>query len=351
MNIHRHYRRKIFPKQRGGKWCVRVPDDMWFNGRVRYPQFDDKAAADRFAKQLMDERQKGAQSFLALRPAVQSQILAMVFKHGENGLIEAARWLDGVSQQSKIGFIQLGEDCIASKEKAGRLRTNTAAKMRVSIKSFEAHCSKPIHSISSEMVIAWLDAKGGSLESRKSRLGIISEVFAYALKNQIVSRNPCASIERPKIQPKQAVILTVEQIEELVRTAERIDKPLLGYLAPVIWGGLRDAESKRLKPENVGAEVINLHGEQTKTGRRSFQITPVLKAWLAVKGVKAGSGTLNNRRRMAAIEKESGVTIPRNALRKTCASMWFRLKGSREAAAPPSGNPLPTADCPMPTAG
>ena len=207
MKIRRHYRRKILPRQRNGQWCVRVPDDLWFNGRIRYPQFDDKTAADKFAKQLTDERHKGAQSFYALRSAVQSQIIGIVFKHGEDGLIEAGRWLDSRSKQSSLGFLQVAEDCIASKEKAGRLRDNTAAKMRVSINSFYAHCSNPVHSITTENAVAWLDAKGGSLESRKSRLGIISEVFAYAVKNQILSRNPCAPIERPKIQPKQAVIL------------------------------------------------------------------------------------------------------------------------------------------------
>jgi integrase len=333
MAFRKHYQRKIQPHKAKGFWRVRVPDDLWIQGNIRRPRFDTLADANKFAKQLTDARKSSGAAFFSLPMAVQSQLLGLVRKHGADGLIEADRWLDQRKPEATKGFSQTAADCIGAKDAAGRLRANTQAKMWVSINSFAAVCNKSIHAITAKDITGWLDSKGGSLESRKSRLGIISEVFGYAVKKGILPRNPADEIERPKIQPKQAVILTVDEIKRIVQTAENHDKPLLGYLAPVIWGGLRHSESLRMKPDNIGAEVINLHGEQTKTGKRSFQITPTLKAWLAVDGVKAGSGTVNNKKRMAKIEQLSGVTIPRNALRKTCASMWFRLKGSREAAA------------------
>ena len=228
--------------------------------------------------------------------AHQSALRCHVEEMGFDGVLAACRAHRSVSEQSKVGFVQLAADCIRAKEQAGRLRPNTTKKMWVSINSFSTHCPRPVNSINTQDVVSWLDSKGGSLESRLSRLGIISEVFSFAVRNQTLPHNPCSSIERPKIQPKQAVILSYKQIAKIMRTALSHDRALISYLAPVVFGGLRHTESLRLKPENIGAEVINLYGEQTKTGKRSFEITPVLRAWMAVKGVKAGSGTVNNKK-------------------------------------------------------
>jgi len=325
--------RKLSRKGRADCWVVRVPIDLQMPHSPRTHFFPTEDDAHKYAADLTATRNSPCLAWFMAQPvAHQSALRCHVEEMGFGGVLAACRAHRSVSEQSKVGFTQLAADCIRAKEAAGRLRENTTRKMWVSINSFSTACTKPIHAITTDDVVKWLDGKGGSLDSRLSRLGIVSEIFSYAVKNQTLPHNPCASIERPKIQPKQAVILTVKQIEKIVRTALKHDKPLLGYLAPVIWGGLRHTESLRMTPANIGAEVINLHGEQTKTGKRSFEITPTLKAWLAVKGVKAGSGTVNNKKRMAKIEQLAGVTIPRNALRKTCASMWFKLKGSREAA-------------------
>ena len=326
--------RKLSRKGRADCWVVRVPIDLQVDPkspRTRY--FQDESAANKFAEDLAMVRNSPCLAWFMAQPAAQQNALRChVEEMGFDGVLAACRAHRSVSEQSKVGFVQLAADCIRAKEQAGRLRPNTTKKMWVSINSFATACNKPIHAITTDDVVKWLDGKGGSLESRLSRLGIISEVFSFAVRNQTLPHNPCASIERPKIQPKAAVILSVRDIEKIVRTALKYDRKLIGYLAPVIWGGLRHTESLRMTPANIGKEVINLHGEQTKTGKRSFEITPVLRAWMAVKGVKAGSGTVNNKKRMARIEMLSGVSIPRNALRKTCASMWFKLKGSREAA-------------------
>ena len=333
LKIRRHFRREIKPRQKGSAWIVTVPKDLWFPGNVHWPQFKEKIEAIKFAKQLTAARSSGSAGFFALPPAVQSQLLAMIHKHGSEGLIEADRWLDQRKPQATVGFIQLANDCIHAKEKAGRLRDNTTAKMWISVNSFARFCTKAIHAITTADIVAWLDYKGGALDSRKSRLGIISGVLQFAVDNQTLPFNPADAIQRPKIQPKLAVILPVADIEKLVRAAEQHDPAFLGYLAPVVWGGLRDAEAKRLMAKHVGAEVINMRGDETKTGKRSFQITPVLRAWLAVKDVSPGSGNRNFRSRFAKIQTLAGVKVPHNALRKSCASYWYRLKGSREAAA------------------
>jgi len=334
VKIRHHRRFKIVPRQRRDRdgWYVKVPKDLWFPGNVRCPQFTDKAEADKFAKQLTAARNSGSAGFFALPPAVQSQLLSLILKHGSEDLIEADRWLDQRKPHATVGFIQLANDCIHAKEQAGRLRENTTAKMWISINSFATFCPKAVHAITTADIVAWLDYKGGSLDSRKSRLGIISGVLQFAVDNQTLPFNPADAIQRPKIQPKLATILPVDDLEKLLRTAEKHDAPFLGYLAPVIFGGLRDSESKRLTQEHIGKEVINMRGKETKTGKRAFEITDVLRAWLAVKGVSPGSGNLNFRNRFAKIQKLAGVKVPHNALRKSCASYWYRLKGSRAAA-------------------
>jgi integrase len=330
MKIKRHFRRRVEPRKSAGRWYVRVPADLWFKGNGSHrPHFGTLAEATKFARQLDAARQSSGAAFFALPMPVQTQLLGLIAKHGADGLIEADRWLNERKPKSSIGFTQLAADCIHAKQQAGRLREVTSKKMWVSINSFSTFCSKPIHSIVTEDVVGWLDYKGGSMESRKSRLSIIAEIFGFAVKNKTLSANPCDPIERPKSQLKEAKILSVDAIEKIVQVAEKHDPAMLGYLAPVIWGGLRHTEAIRLRKENVGAEVINLYGEQTKTGKRSLEITPVLRAWMSVNGAAVGSWS---KKRWAKVVKLAGVTVPRNSLRKTCASMWLRLKGSRDAA-------------------
>ncbi len=238
-----------------------------------------------------------------------------------------------VQRESKTVAEAVGE-ILEIKEKTVGIRANSLSSLKCSLNSFAEFSGgdKPLASITAKGIEDWM-ADGGLMQrTRKGRLTDLKTMLNLCVRRGMLDKSPADGVDVPIVPFKPAELCPVDDIEKLLRQCEKTDPALIGYIALILFGGLRSKESKRALPENIRNGMIDLDdGAQTKLkSRRCEPVRPVLAAWLAVDGVEIGGKNIYSR--FVTVQRLAGVKIPDNGLRHTSASCWLRLIGAREAA-------------------
>ena len=121
-----------------------------------------------------------------------------------------------------------------------------------------------------------------------------------AVRRKFIRTNPCRDVKPPRLQPKDNVFLTVEQVQAL---AEQLPPPLDLLVLTAAGSGLRAGELNGLRVRdiellrrriNVRQTVTDLGSElivdtpKSNAGRRTVPISPSLCALLAKHIGRAG---------------------------------------------------------------
>lgn len=300
-------------------WYVNVPKDLRVGIGQARKKFKSRRAADGFAAKL--ERKRQFRAFLKEFADFGSVChktpnFAAVNENGQE--------LPPLMLSDAFAAV------IASKKNSGR-RKNSIATLTCSLKSFAKACHKPAGDVTPSDVEAWLYAGDYAPKTRKGRHTDLNTAFGWLVKHRMVASNPVAAVEPPAVELKSAETMPVTDVAKLLHTCQKSDPALIGFLALIIFGGLRSKESARALPANVHDGIVDIGGDQTKLNvRRCFPIQPVLAAWLEVPGAEIGGQNIYNR--FVALRKAAGVTVPDNGLRHTSVSCWIPILGPEKTA-------------------
>ena len=305
-------------------WYVHVPKSLWKIVGKKRAKFATKHAASAFAKDIETKR-----TMLENRRQY-AAISKEIFERPGFARLEEAVKAEKVDEHPPMTLTDAFELVISAKKLSGK-RSNSVATLKCSLKSFEEACQKPAGDVLPADVETWLYSNDLAPKTRKGRHTDLSTAFALLVKRNLVAKNPVAAVDAPAVPYKAAATMPVDDIAKLLQTCQQSDPALIGYLALILFGGLRSKESSRALPENVHDGIVDIGGDQTKLNvRRCFPIQPVLAAWLSVPGAEIGGNKIYQR--FVALWKLAGVTVPDNGLRHTAASCWLELLGSKDAA-------------------
>jgi integrase len=140
--------------------------------------------------------------------------------------------------------------------------------------------------ITPEVIENYLDTRRIEPESRDNDKRAISRFFSWCIERprRWITHNPAREVKVARPEKRPPAILSVQQSERLLRTAEEFEYGKVApYVALCLIGGLRPTEAQRLTWEQVNLTdaEIRLEGSQTKTGKpRVVTIHPTLKEWL-----------------------------------------------------------------------
>jgi len=171
----------------------------------------------------------------------------------------------------------------------------------------------------------------------------LSRFFSWCMERprQWLRVNPCATVRtrRKHEETPPPAILTVAQVETLLRAAESGAPSLLPWFSLQLFGCLRPSEAERVSWSQVNLRdgEIRLEGHQTKTNKpRVLPVNDTLRAWLAqAANFKPGF----SRRRFREIVAAAGITPwTQDVLRHTGISHLVRLRDSFAEVAQIAGN-------------
>ncbi len=139
-----------------------------------------------------------------------------------------------------------------------------------------------------------LDNKGGlSPKTLKEHKLIINSVLKEAVKNDLISKNPCEFVKLPSIQHREPTFYTKQQVSELLTAIENEELYPLIYLTIIF--GLRRSEVLGLKWDSVDFDrkfitikhtVVNYRGTvekdttKNKTSRRTYPMNDYVEKML-----------------------------------------------------------------------
>jgi integrase len=99
--------------------------------------------------------------------------------------------------------------------------------------------------------------------SARTRLNIrlrLSKFFSFCRSKKWITTNPCADVQI-KVRRGEVTILSVDDAEELLRTAEasKFRNTITPYVACCLFGGLRPHEAQQLRWEQINFETATIH--------------------------------------------------------------------------------------------
>lgn len=221
------------------------------------------------------------------------------------------------------------EEMLKRKEVDG-LRKSTLASYRMAGRLFSKDFGKAkIGEIASHQIEGWLDRFANNT-TRDFYFRNLSILFRYALLKGYSSKDVLKQISRPKIEDAPVGILTVEQVDRLLKCALKKvrHKKLIPALAIGAFAGLRASEIAQLEWSEIDLEnkTIEVKAIKAKTRqRRIVDISDNLLTWLRLFPQSTGQVIPDAyRERMDELKERAKINPwPRNCLRHSFASYHF----------------------------
>ena len=158
----------------------------------------------------------------------------------------------------------------------------------------------------------------------------LATFFAWCLTQELLERDPIAKLDQVRVAPVAPKILSVDESERLMHTAQAQEPGLVRFLALALFLGIRPEEIRRLKPEDIKVErgFVEVGADASKVGRRRLVTIPDnAQAWLKLGGPLVPVGFW---KRMGRLRLAARVPWSCDILRHTAASMM--LARDRDAA-------------------
>lgn len=350
-------------------WRIRIPARFSATGKVSDLYYHTKADAERDAVAL---REKYASGDLLrndiLSPAVvrdARDALAMLAAAGSTMSLTAAVKL-ALEHQAAIGRgLPVSEllERYAAEVSAAR---QWSAKHRSTWRNYStrfaaAFGTRNIATITAPELREWYAATyGQSATYYNSALAVIAPAFSWAVKQELIDRNPFELIERRKVAAADGVdVFTPAEARRLLaacrdHTANTPVHPMWdGSTVPAIYrldctdarlpfaillfAGIRPEELTKLTWEDIrteqnGTEYIHVRPSVAKTRQvRLVRVRPTLAAFLATIPQSARTGALvpkNWKRKAAIVRKAAGLQNRHDTARHSFASYALAQDGS-----------------------
>lgn len=229
---------------------------------------------------LMDARQILTPYGKTLRDALDFYVEHLASKHSSRPLREVVDAL--LLHRQKKG-------------KSARYQDDLRLKLTRLEKDF---VGRTIAEIGQDEVEHWLDSLAVAPVTYNNFRRVLHLLWAFAKTKQWVRENVVGDIEAQTVRAERPGILTLLQTRALLIAA---DDAILPYLAAALFGGLRDAELKRLDWRAVEflTGYIRISATVSKTGReRLVPITDNMRAWLEPVARARGPFTPSNSRKL-----------------------------------------------------
>lgn len=193
---------------------------------------------------------------------------------------------------------------------------------------------KNVAEITTQDVDDWLGRLGLAPVTRNTFRRDLRTLFSFAMTRRYCVENPVVGTSKAKENGGDILILSIEQLKNLLESASEATLP---FWALGAFAGLRPAELQRLGWAQVDFEsnLLEVKAQHSKTKTRRFvTIEPNLRAWISPYRQSSGLICPENPRKLLEADRDrAGLLVdwPQNALRHSFGS--YHLAHFKNAAA------------------
>ena len=152
--------------------------------------------------------------------------------------------------------------------KAGTLRSYRSREKRIRLEIGHLRLDK-ITTRDIQRLVVKLHNEGQATKTIKHYVSLISTVFRYAVKYQLVSKNPCTGVDFPRDDSKKREILTIPEVQQLFALLQQEPAENMQYvmfLTLAVYTGFRRGELLGLEWKD-----IDLNGGLVSVRRAAYQ--------------------------------------------------------------------------------
>lgn len=204
----------------------------------------------------------------------------------------------------------------------------------------------PIAAIDRNAISDWLHALPLAPQSKVNFRRVLGNLFSYAVRAGVLQANPVAATSNPKTRRKRAVILTPDEVSQLLTASPAETLPAFILMT---FCGVRNREMFRLDWTNIDWEdsTVEITAEDAKREGHARHVTIPANALEWLRPLAKRRGKIANfrdfdeyTRRLQDARAVAGWDVgewPPNALRKTFISCHYESHGSVDATAKEAG--------------
>lgn len=279
-------------RKRGNSYQIRVSEGYDSKGKQVIRTKSWKPSPEMTAKQVEKELQRQAVIF-------EEQCLKGIVTTNVKFEELAERWFE------EYASINL------KKSSFQRMRAST---IRVYPAFGHLHISKitrgQIQSFIDDLTKNGKNLRTGKPLSRKSvihHLNLLSDVFSYALRLELIPENPCKSIFVPKVSKKEKAVYTVEEVKQLLKLLEEY-APLKyqAFITLAVYSGFRRGELMGLEWKDIDFEnnVISVRRTSNYTSKDG-SYTDTTKTKRSVRSLKMPDNVMGILKQLRAEQLEA----------------------------------------------
>ena len=204
----------------------------------------------------------------------------------------------------------------------------------------------PIAAIERNAISAWLHSLPLAPQSKVNFRRVLGNLFSNAVRAGVIPSNPVAATSNPKTRRKRAVILSPEEVSQLLTASPAETLPAFILMT---FCGVRKREMFRLDWTNIDWEdsTVEITAEDAKREGHARHVTIPASALEWLRPLAKRRGKIANfrdfdeyTRRLQDARAAAGWAIgewPPNALRKTFISCHYESFGSVDSTAKEAG--------------
>lgn len=266
-------------------WKVELPARISPSGKRERVYFKTREKAKEYATKLRDDRDTHGSNATNIRPALAeeaSRASAMLERFGIS-LIEAARRIveiEDAKAASENVTKALAAFLLVKEGKSGS-QQRTYDQMRAPFE--QEFGDRQLSTITEAELVTHVESNTGKDSTYNRRAEAIRAFWRWSARTP---RNWCneklvEALERRDLRKGVIGVLTAEQCEVLMKTAEQHYPECVPAFAICLFTGMRKAELDRLEPDDITSDGITVSAASSKTNRRRFIEMPApLAAWL-----------------------------------------------------------------------
>lgn len=128
--------------------------------------------------------------------------------------------------------------------------------------------------VTTEQIEAWLDSRSISARTRYTDISHLSAFYRWAVREGLLETDPTTRIDRPKVPAGLPRPIDTDDLRYALRQSPTPEMTAMLHLAA--FGGLRCAEIAGMNVEDVGPEMMLVHGKGGKD--RVVPVHPLVRA-------------------------------------------------------------------------
>lgn len=302
----------------------------YLNGKTVRRWFDSHSQAEKFWAKACREAAQGAAQVATLPDADRASAVEAIrrAKAGGYNLFAALDHYESFlkSKPARSATVTEAVESFLKSKVERKLRTRSIESLRAVCDAFARHCgNRSVATISRDDVETFL-RPDWSAQTKNGYLTRLSTFAEWCVKNDMLSSNPVAKVDRFRVEARDVAVLTPDDARRLLAACRETDAELLPYFALGLFCGIRPHELTKLTWSNVdkSGKHVSVGASSAKTRERRIVTVPDnCVAWLELGGTLGG--VVNLRKRVEAIWESSGVTRSVDVMRHSFASYHLAL--------------------------